>query len=123
MSTVNLAVTLPAERVRPHYVTARGFVVVHAGRLPGRRGPTYGSPVTVSPWRQPFFVLFLPGVYTCCPRRGKIGSGCPLAHRAFGVWITPLSVSRRPSATPPWPAPRLPLEVIEWMAAPTGSSN
>jgi hypothetical protein len=79
--------------------------------LPHLRLAGHGRPLVAS------------GVYTFRARRGKIGSVCPLARGAFGVWITHL---RLPTSARPPPAvvgPRLPLEVIEWMAALTVSST
>src|SRR5580704_13899368 len=93
--------------------------------LPHLRFPGHGQPVgsLVAAGLSRRSGLVSQRVYTFRPRQGKISSGCPLAHDAFGVWITPLSVSRRSADHPSWPAPQLPLEVIEWMAVPTGSST
>jgi hypothetical protein len=52
-------------------------------RIPGHRLPLAGH----------LLGLFTQRVYTFGSGRGKISSGGPLAHRAFGVWITPLSVT------------------------------
>ena len=49
--------------------------------------------------------LVVSGVYTFRALPVKIGRVCPLARGAFGVWITPLNVSRRPPGhSPQWPA-------------------
>jgi hypothetical protein len=68
---------------------------------------TYGSLLTVRPL-EGLYLSVTPRVYTFRSRRGKISSGWSLAHRAFGVWITPLSFSRRPPGRPPAAGLRLP---------------
>ena len=96
MSTTSLVATLPAEKIRLHCVTTRRIIVVQPWAPSPSPAPITG-PARLA-HRSPsaraarLFAPIARGVYTFRRWRGKIGSSCPLAHRAFGVWITPLSV-------------------------------
>ena len=86
-------------RLAGHEVPARERSVKEAAPALSR-----SSLVTVSPQGpEGLYLSPVPRVYTFAARRGKISSVCSLAHRAFGVWNTPLA---SPDVRPPpqWPA-------------------